>query len=210
MLQSILQFRNYLVINLYTIFLRGDFIMYYLKNSILNLKRTNGMLTNFIAIFLIAFFTFTSYYLLILFIGWKKTLGYSSADKLAVGVYIVLITILFLTLFIFLILYIKNTFKAFFSMQKEDILTMGFLGGSLKQIGFEFAIQPTICLLLLLPLSSIFAKIIVMKFHSDFLKDVNVTVSTSSEILVNILILIIINLISYFSIYRYIKKILIS
>jgi len=181
-----------------------------LKNSIKNLFRTNGMITNLIGIFFIAFFMFTSYYVLSLFFSWKGSLKDSPAESTTVSIYIILVAILFFTLLIFLILYTKNTFKAFFYMQKKDILTMSFLGGSYKQIGNEFALQPTICSLLLLPLSSVLGKKIVVQFNSDFMYNLKLMVSVKSELLITVIIILSISLISYLSIYLYIKRMIVA
>jgi len=184
--------------------------MIYFENAIKNLIRNKGIVANLVSIFLIAFFMFINFYVLILLISWKNLL-INKENLIALvptNIFTFFVGIILIVIVLFLFFYIINIFKAFCLIQKNDIHTMSLLGASSKQIGVEYAIQPVVCLLLLLPIASFFGKVTVQRFENDFLSVLNLNVSYDNHLVEVIGIITFFILVIFLTIYFYVKRVL--
>ena len=180
-------------------------LYYSIENAIKNLIRTKGFVMTLLLMFLIGCLTFTSYFLLTLFRAWKDVLINENnfIALIPVNIFCFLIAILSLALFTFLIFYTKNAFHSFFLIQKKEIQTMSFLGIHFMMLSFEFAIQPVICLLLLLPLSAFVGRTIVDQFRLDFMGNLDLALNSNNELF---FILFFSCMIVFFSLFFVIKR----
>ncbi|WP_348920205.1 hypothetical protein [Enterococcus rotai] len=182
------------------------YYMYYsIENAVKNLIRTKGLVMTLLLMFLISCLTFTSYSLFTLFRAWKDALLNENnfIALIPVNIFCFLIAIVFLTLFTFLIFYTKNAFRSFFLIKKKEIQTMSFLGIHFMILSFEFAIQPVICLILLLPLSAFVGSTIVDQFRLDFMGNLDLALNSNNEL---IFLLFFSCMIVFFSIFFFIKR----
>ncbi|MBM7688133.1 hypothetical protein BCR24_00140 [Enterococcus ureilyticus] len=183
-------------------------LLYSIENAIKNLVRTKELLFTILIIFLISSFTFTSYYLFSLINSWKNMLMNEDnfITLIPVNIFHFLIAIIFFTSFLFLIFYTRNAFRSFFFMQKDDIRTMSFIGLPFSILSFEFAIQPVICLSILLPLSAVVGKIIVNQFISDFMSTLELNLTQLNDLFFIILLIFFSCVVIFFSTFFFIRR----
>lgn len=183
-------------------------LLYSIENAIKNLVRTKELLFTLLIIFLIGCFTFTSYYLLNLFNSWKNALVNEEnfITLIPVNIFHFLISIVFFTLFTFLIFYTRSAFRSFFFMQKNDIRTMSFIGLPFSILSFEFAIQPVICFCLILPLSALVGKLIVNQFISDFMSSLRLNLTHFNNLFSIILLISFSCIVIFFSSFFFIRR----
>jgi hypothetical protein len=184
-------------------------LLYSIENAVKNLVRTKELVFTLLIIFFISFITFTSYYLLSFFHSWGKALvNENNFIALApIRIFQFLLAVVFFTLFTFLFFYIKNTFRLFYLAQKDDIQTMSFIGLPISILSFEFAVQPVICLSLILPLSAILGRKIVTQFISDFMSDLGLTFTNDNDLFIVIFLIMLICIAVFLTTFFVIRRI---